>query len=163
MTGTPLNMQKTTSSTIISVALLALLAWALSSGKKNAGPRKENEATQLAAKEAPVAEEVEKTSIEIPPERELPEKSGEDPIPEVSPAPVAPPVAQQAPEEKAEPPENRPPPAPAPEIIPAPKASLKGIVTDGEGSPIVGVRVSLQKVGKSFKKKKGQQKQEVSS
>jgi hypothetical protein len=156
-------MQKTTSSTIISVALLALLAWALSSGKKNAGPRKENEATQLAAKEAPVAEEVEKTSIEIPPERELPEKSGEDPIPEVSPAPVAPPVAQQAPEEKAEPPENRPPPAPAPEIIPAPKASLKGIVTDGEGSPIVGVRVSLQKVGKSFKKKKGQQKQEVSS
>ena len=154
-------MQKTTSSTIISVALLALLVWALSSGKKNAGPRKESEATQLAAKEAPVAEEVEKTPIEIPPEKELPEKSGEDPIPEVSPAPVAPPVARQAPEEKAEPPENRPPPALAPEIIPAPKASLKGIVTDGEGKPIVGVRVSLQKVGKSSKKKKGQQKQEA--
>ena len=63
-------MQKTTSSTIISVALLALLVWALSFGKKDARPRKDGEAAQLAAKETPVAEEVEKTPIEIPPENE---------------------------------------------------------------------------------------------
>ena len=44
-------MQKTTSSTIISVALLALLVWALSSGKKDAKPRKDSEAAQLAAKD----------------------------------------------------------------------------------------------------------------
>ena len=166
-------MQKTTSSTIISVALLVLLVWALSSGKKDARPRKDSEAEQLAAKETPVAEEVEKTPIEIPSEneelttankpskKELPEKSGEDPIPEVSPAPVAPPVAQQAPEEKAEPPENRP--LSAPGIILAPKASLKGIVTDGEGKPVAGVQVSLRKVGKSATTKKKQGKQETSS
>ncbi|MDE0739489.1 MAG: carboxypeptidase-like regulatory domain-containing protein [Planctomycetota bacterium] len=157
-------MQKTTSSTIISVALLALLVWALSSGKKDAKPRKDSEAAQLAAKETPVAEEVEKTPIEIPPENEelttANKPSGKE-LPEANPAPVAPPVAQQTPEEKAEPPENRPPPAP--EIVPAPKASLKGIVTDGEGQPVAGVQVSLQKAGKSAKKKKDRQKQGGSS
>jgi len=43
-------MQKTTSSTIISVALLALLVWALSSGKEDVKPRKKSEETLLAKK-----------------------------------------------------------------------------------------------------------------
>jgi hypothetical protein len=156
-------MQKTTSSTIISIALLALLVWALSSGKKDIESRTDSQETQLTAKATPVAEEVEKTPIEKPPEEEeLTEESGEDPIPEASPAPLAPPP-EQATEEKAEPPENRPPPAPEPEIIPVPKASVKGVVTDGEGKPIAGVLVSLRKAGKSAKKKKDPGKRELSS
>ena len=154
-------MQKTTSSTIIAAAILALLLWAISSGKKDTSPRKGSETAQLAAKESPVAQEVQKTPVGIPPKKELPEESGEDPIPETSPAPVAPPVAQQAPEEKAEPPESRPPPTPAPEMIPVPKASLKGIVTDGEGKPIAGAQVSLQTTVESAKKKKKPRKKKV--
>ena len=115
-------MQKNTGSTIISVVLLALLIWALSSGKKDVNPRKGSEETQVAAKETPAPGELEKTPIEKPPEEEKPEatnkpsgkKLPEEPIPEVNPPPIVPPVAKQAPEEKAEPPENTPPPAPAP-------------------------------------------------
>ena len=61
-------MQKNTSSTIISVLLLALLVWALSSGKKSVKPREESEATQL-AKETPLVREGEKTPLEKPPEK----------------------------------------------------------------------------------------------
>jgi len=164
-------MQKNTSSTIISVVLLALLIWALSSGKKDVNPRKGSEETQVAAKETPAPGELEKTPIEKPPEEEKPEatnkpsgkKLPEEPIPEVNPPPIVPPVAKQAPEEKAEPPENTPPPAPAPEIVPAPKASVKGVVTDGEGKPIAGVLVRLRKAEKRAKKKKDQEKRELGS
>ena len=158
-------MQKNTSSTIISVALLALLVWALSSGKEDVKPRKKSDATQL-AKETPLVREGEKIPLEKPPgkeelkatnqppEKEAPEEPGKDPVAKVGPAPVAPPLAQQPPGENTEPPENRPPPAPVPGIIPVPKASVKGIVTDGEDKPIVGVEVSLQAIVESSRKKK---------
>ena len=158
-------MQKNTSSTIISVLLLALLTWALSSGKKSVKPREESEATQL-ARETPLVREGEKTPLEKPPEKgelkttnnpptkDALEEPGKDPDAKGSPAPVTPPVAQQASEEKAERPENRAPPAAGPEIIPAPKALLRGTVTDGEGKPIMGAQVSLQTTVESANKKK---------
>ncbi len=172
-------MQKNTSSTIISVVLLALLVWALSSGKEDVKPRKKSDATQLARK-APLVQEGEITPLEKPPEKEelkaankppakeAPEEHGKDLVTKVSPAPAAPPLAQQTPGEKTEPPgnrppENRPPPAPVPEIIPVPKASVKGIVTDDEDKPIVGVEVSLQAIVKSGRKKIKQRIKVVSS
>ena len=167
-------MQKNTSSTIISVVLLVLLVWALSSGKEDVKPRKKSEATQQ-AKETPLVREGEKKPVEKPPEKEelkatnhpptkdAPEEPGKDPVAKVSPAPAAPPLAQQTPGEKIEPPGDRPPPAPVPEIIPVPKVSVKGIVTDGEDKPIVGVEVSLQAIVESARKKKTQRKKVVSS
>jgi|GEM_PF-3579741 len=172
-------MQKNTSSTIISVVLLALLVWALSSGKEDVKPRKKSDATQL-AKKTPLVREGEITPLEKPPgkeelkaankppAKEAPEEHEKDLVTKVSPAPAAPPLAQQTPGEKTEPPgnrppENRPPPAPAPEIIPVPKASVKGIVTDDEDKPIVGVEVSLQAIVKSGRKKIKQRMKVVSS
>ena len=167
-------MQKNTSSTIISFALLALLVWALSSGKKNVEPHEESEATQL-ARETPLVREGEKTPAEEPPEKdelkatnkppakEAPEEPGKAPVAKVSPPPVAPPLAPDTPGEKAEPPGNRPPPAPLPEIIPVPKASVKGIVTNGEGKSIVGAEISLQTTVEIAKKKKKRQKKVVRS
>lgn len=167
-------MQKNTSSTIISVALLALLLWALFSGEEAVGPRENNEETP-SAKETPLVRKGERTPLEKPPEKEElketgkpptkepPEEAGKDPVAKVSPAPVAPPLAPKTPEEKAEPPESRPPPAPVPEIIPAPKASVKGMVTDGEDKPIAGVEVSLQAIVKIGKKKIKQRMKVVSS
>ncbi len=167
-------MQKNTSSTIIPVVLLALLTWALFSGKENVKPRKKSEAIQL-AKKTPLVRQGEKTPLEKPPEKEelratnqppakdAPKETARAPVAKVSPAPVAPPLAPETPGEKTEPPGNRPPPAPVPEIIPASKALVKGIVTDGEDKPIVGVEVSLQAIVKSARKKNKQQKKVVSS
>jgi len=167
-------MQKNTSSTIIPVALLALLLWTLFSAEEAVGPRENNEETP-SAKETPVVRKGERAPLEKPPEKdelkapekpstkEPPQEPGKDPVAKVSPAPLAPPLVPKTPEEKAETPESRPPPAPVPEIVPVPKASVKGMVTDGEDKPIADVEVSLQAMVKIGKKKIKQRMKVVSS
>ncbi len=124
-------MQKNTSSSIISVAILVLLGWAVFSGKKTVDPEKQNKPAEVAAVvETKASSTVKETAPEAPATKETGEKKS---------APTEP--------QKISPPAPRAPePEPVPVIEPAqpPAVRLSGKVSSAaDGSLIAGAQLVL--------------------
>lgn len=124
-------MQKNTTSSIISVAILVLLGWAIFSGKKPVDPEKQNKLAEVAA----VLETKSSSTVKVA-------------APEAPPPKVAEEKKSAAVELKKTPPPT--PQAPAPEPVPArepaqpPTVRLSGKVSSAaDGAPIAGAQLVL--------------------